>query len=115
MPAYARKLLFVCSRNRIRSLTAEKLYAGFPGYEVRSAGTQPDARIKVTAGLLGWADLIFFMEKSHLNRVRQKFPDALDGKDCVVLGIPDEFTFMEPALLDELSARLAEHVEVPSL
>lgn len=110
---YARKLLFICSRNQVRSVTAEKMYQGFPGYEVRSAGTQPGARIKVTAGLLGWADIIFMMEKSHLNRVRQKFPEALEGKQVVVLGVPDEFDCMEPALIDELAARLSEHVEVP--
>jgi hypothetical protein len=44
------KLLFICSRNRIRSLTAEKLMEGVPGYDARSAGTQPSARIPVTAG-----------------------------------------------------------------
>jgi len=79
----ASKLLVICSRNRFRSLTAEKIYEGLPGYEVRSAGTQPNARIKVTEGLLGWADEIFVMEKSHLIRLRQKFPEALAGSaDC---------------------------------
>ena len=48
-----RKLLFVCSRNKLRSLTAEKLFAGFPAYQVRSAGTQPEARIVITAGHIG--------------------------------------------------------------
>ena len=38
------KLLFICSRNRKRSLTAEQIFSGIPGYQVRSAGTQPDAR-----------------------------------------------------------------------
>jgi predicted protein tyrosine phosphatase len=32
--AAIKKLLFVCSRNRIRSLTAEKLFEGFPLYQV---------------------------------------------------------------------------------
>lgn len=50
------KLLFVCSQNRIRSLTAEKLLAHDQRYEVRSAGTEPDARIRVTAGHIGWKD-----------------------------------------------------------
>ena len=38
--AFATKLLFICSRNRMRSLTAEKIFSGIPGYKVRSAGTQ---------------------------------------------------------------------------
>ncbi len=34
-------------------------------YQVRSVGTQPEARIVVTEGHIGWADEIFVMEKSH--------------------------------------------------
>jgi GR25 family glycosyltransferase involved in LPS biosynthesis len=39
-----KKLLFICSENRMRSLTAEKMYAGFPGYAVRSANSKESAR-----------------------------------------------------------------------
>jgi predicted protein tyrosine phosphatase len=108
------KLLFVCSRNRRRSLTAEKLYEGFPAYRVRSVGTQPEARIVITEGHIGWADVIFVMEKSHLNRIRRKFPEALEGKRVITLGIPDEYEFMEPALLDELRGKLGPYVLVPA-
>lgn len=62
---HATKLLFICSRNRIRSLTAEKLMNGVPGYRAASAGTQPVARVVVTHGLIRWADIIFCMEKAH--------------------------------------------------
>ena len=107
------KLLFVCSRNKRRSLTAEKLFEGFSLYQVRSAGTQPGARIVVTEGHLGWADLIFCMEKSHLNRLRWKFPEALQGKRVICLHIPDEFEFMQTELIDDLSAKLAPYVTLP--
>lgn len=107
------KLLFVCSRNRIRSLAAEKLMEGVAGYEVRSAGTQPGARIVITEGHIRWADRIFCMEKSHLDRIRLKFPEALQGKRVICLHIPDEYECMEPALLDELWANLAWHVTLP--
>ena len=107
------KLLFVCSQNRFRSLTAERMYDGFPGYQVRSVGTQPDARIVVTAGHLGWADIVSCMEKSHLNRLRRKFPDALIGKRVICLHIPDDFEFMEPSLVEELRGKLAPYVAVP--
>lgn len=107
------KLLFVCSRNRSRSLTAEKLFENSPHYQVRSVGTQPDARIVVTEGHLGWADTIFCMEKSHLNRLRRKFPEALQGKRIVCLHIPDDYEFMHPDLLDELRAKLGQHVTLP--
>jgi predicted protein tyrosine phosphatase len=107
------KMLFVCSRNRRRSLTAEKIMARLPGYDVRSAGTQPQARIVVTEGMIGWADVIFVMEKSHLNHLRLKFPEAMAGKEVVTLLIPDDFEFMQPELMDELRGRLGEWVAWP--
>jgi predicted protein tyrosine phosphatase len=60
------KLLFICSRNQIRSLTAETMYQGFPECAVKSAGTEPGARIRVNEGHIGWADIIFVMEKRHV-------------------------------------------------
>lgn len=104
------KLLFVCSRNRIRSLTAEKIFDGVSGLQARSAGTQPNARIVVSQGHIGWADLIFVMEKSHLTRLRRKFGEALDGKKIVTLHIPDDYQFMQPELIDELSVKVAPHI-----
>lgn len=109
------KLLFVCSRNRLRSLTAERIFSGIPGLQVRSAGTQPEARIVVTAGHVGWADVIFLMEKSHLHRLRQKFPEALEGKQTVTLLIPDDYEFMQPELIDELYAKVSPYVPLPDL
>ncbi len=108
------KLLFVCSRNKLRSLTAEKLFEGSQQYQVRSAGTQPGARIVVTEGHLRWADVVFCMEKSHVARLRQKFPEALDGKRVVCLRIPDDYEFMQPELIEELQAALAPHVTLPA-
>lgn len=107
------KLLFVCSRNKRRSLTAEKFFEGFPAYQVRSVGTQPEARIVITEGHVGWADIIFFMEKSHLERARQRFPQALHGKRLVTLQIPDDYEFMQPELIEELRGKLGPHVLLP--
>ena len=108
-----KKLLFVCSQNKLRSLTAEKLFEGFSAYQVRSVGTQPDARIVITEGHIGWADLIFVMERSHLNRIRRKFPEALLGKRVITLHIPDEYDFMQPELLDELRGKLGPYILLP--
>ena len=107
------KLLFVCSQNKLRSLTAEKLFEGIPGYQVRSVGTQPDARIVITEGHIGWADLVFVMEKSHLDRIRRKFPQALQGKRVVALHIRDDYEFMQPELIDELRSKLGPYVTFP--
>ena len=111
--APVQKLLFVCSQNKLRSLTAERLFEGFPPYQVRSVGTQPGARIVVTEGHIGWADLIFCMEKSHLNRLRRKFAEAMEGKRVITLHIPDDYEFMQPDLIDEFRAKLAPYVMLP--
>jgi predicted protein tyrosine phosphatase len=106
------KLLFVCSRNQWRSPTAEALFKDHPHYEARSAGTENNARIKLTAGHVGWADLIFCMEKKHAARVEEKFTTELGEKPVIVLRIPDDYGFMDPALVDLLRSELAGHVEI---
>ena len=105
------KLLFVCSRNHWRSPTAEALFKDHPRYEARSAGTENGARIKLTAGHVGWADLIFCMEKSHAARVEERFAGELGDKPLIVLRIPDDFEFMDPALIDLLQTELSDHLE----
>ena len=112
-PARPTKLLFVCSQNRIRSLTAERMFDWVPQYQARSAGTNENARVKVTAGLLGWADKIFVMQKSHHSLLRMKFSEALEGKDVVALNVPDDYCFMQPELIDELRAKLSQHLDMP--
>lgn len=108
------KLLFICSRNKWRSLTAEKIFQGVNGYEVRSAGTEDKARIKVTSGHIGWADYIFVMEKKHLRRLRERFSDILLYKKVICLHIPDEYQFMDQELIDILISTVSEHILIPA-
>ena len=103
------KILFVCSRNRRRSLTAETIFKGEPAWDVRSAGTEESARIKVTAGHLGWADVIVVMEKRHKERLRQKYPEELAAKPCVCLFISDDYEFMDSNLIELLREKMREH------
>ncbi|WP_046226943.1 low molecular weight protein tyrosine phosphatase family protein [Paenibacillus dauci] len=107
------KILFICSRNKWRSLTAEKVFDGYNGYEVRSAGTEDSARIKVTEGHIGWSDLIFVMEKKHSRRLKMKFSDRLADKTLVCLDIQDDYGFMDEELIEILKARVSEYIEVP--
>src|SRR3954469_12250699 len=106
------KLLFVCSRNQWRSPTAEALFKDHPRYEARSAGTETNARIKLTAGHVGWADLIFCMEKNHAARVQERFADELRDKPLITLRIPDDYQFMDPALIDLLQTELGNYLEL---
>ena len=106
------KLLFICSRNKWRSLTAEKIFHGVNGYDVRSAGTEPTARIKVTDGHIGWADIIFVMEKKHSRRLSNKFWELLNDKKIICLDIPDDYKFMDEELIELLKCRVSEHIEI---
>jgi len=106
-------LLFICSRNKWRSLTAEKLYRNFPGYSAKSAGTEPGSRQRITEGLLGWADLIFVMERKHRDYLRAKFSEAIAGKRVICLRIPDDYAYNDPELIDLLKANLSPYISVP--
>ncbi len=106
------KLLFVCARNRWRSPTAEALFKNHPRYDARSAGTEPGARIKVTGCHVGWADVIFCMERKHADRLREKFGHELADKKLVTLRIPDDYAFMQPELVELLRTELPAHVDL---
>lgn len=103
-------ILFVCSQNKRRSLTAEKLFDGINGHCVRSAGTEKNSRIKVTPGVIGWADLIFCFEKKHLRRLREKYSEEVSGKQIVTLNIPDDFGYMDEELQDILHSYVDEYI-----
>lgn len=97
-------LLFLCSQNKRRSLTAEKIFDGYNGHTARSAGTESNSRIKVTPGLLGWADIIFCMEKKHVRRIKSKYPDMLSDKKLICLNISDDYEFMDEELQELLKS-----------
>lgn len=98
-PKGAPKLLFVCSRNRRRSLTAELAFEGDPRFMVRSAGTEPSSRIRVTPGHVAWADVVFVMERKHADFLQERFPGETSGRRVINLRIPDEFEHGDPALI----------------
>ena len=93
-------ILFICSRNKWRSATAETIYKGNTLHHFRSAGTEPSAVNKVSAKHLNWADLIFAMEKKHKQRLTERYPEETRSKQIVVLDIPDEYQYMDQELVD---------------
>lgn len=103
-------LLFLCSQNKRRSLTAEKIFDGYNGHRARSAGTEQNARIKVTPGLLGWADIIFCMEKKHVRRIKEKYSDIVADKKVICLNISDEYEFMDRELQELLKSSVEEEL-----
>lgn len=103
-------LLFVCSRNRLRSPTAEAVFSEIEGVEAASAGTSPDAEQPVDPEQLQWADLILVMEARHKRILARSFGRWLNGKRIVVLDIPDEFEFMQPELVHLLETRVRQYL-----
>lgn len=97
-------ILFVCSRNKWRSPTGETIFNKVVGIKARSAGTEAAAMVRVNEKLINWADLICVMEQHHKKRLRQDFPKALQGKDLLVLDIPDEYQYMDEELITMIRA-----------
>jgi predicted protein tyrosine phosphatase len=86
-------LLFICSRNRLRSPTAEAVFSSYPDIKCSSAGIATDV-----------------MERNHERKLKKKFGSALQGKRVICLGIPDEYDYMDPALVAELEARVPSFI-----
>ncbi|AMJ55639.1 MULTISPECIES: phosphotyrosine protein phosphatase [Stenotrophomonas] len=93
------RLLFVCSRNQLRSPTAEVMWSKRNGFEARSAGTSPHARRTISPADIRWADVVLVMETKHRDRLRATFARLLEHKRVHCLDIPDDYRFMEPALV----------------
>ncbi len=104
------RMLFICSRNRLRSPTAEQVFSGWPGVETDSAGLAPDADCPVSLDQVEWADIIFVMEKAHRSKLKQRFRQQLGGKKLVCLDIPDNYQFMQPELVVLLEKRVGPHL-----
>ena len=105
-------ILFICSRNQWRSPTAEKVWSRHPGLAVRSAGTSSKARRTVSAKDIQWADTIFAMEQKHKNRLKADFPRLMSHKTIHVLDIPDEYSFMDPELMEILKYSVTDYLDV---
>lgn len=100
------RVLFICAKNRLRSPTAEQVFANWPGVETASAGVNRDADNPVSPELLEWAELILVMESRHRRKLAEKFRRQLGNKRIHSLNIPDDYVFMEPALVQILQQRV---------
>ena len=104
-----KNVLFVCSQNRLRSPTAEQVFASRTDMEVASAGTNHDAETPLSTDLVEWADVIVVMEKTHRNKLQKRFRAALKHARVICLDIPDEYEFMQPELVRLLEVKLARY------
>lgn len=104
------KILFVCSQNKLRSPTAELIFSEYNGIETMSAGTDTRSVNPLSSELIEWADIVIVMENYHRNKVYKKFKQYFKNKRLIVLNIPDEFEYMEPALINILKTRVNRYI-----
>ncbi len=101
------KILFVCSRNKRRSRTAEKIFKNHKLFYAKSAGFSEKSPVRITEQLILWADLILLMEYEHSKRLRHLF-NKIDLPKIEVLNIKDNYEFMD----EKLVAILIEKVNI---
>ncbi|GLQ29595.1 low molecular weight protein tyrosine phosphatase family protein [Litoribrevibacter albus] len=104
------KILFLCSKNKLRSPTAEAIFCNVEGWEVTSAGISNDAEVPVSLEDIEWADYIFVMENAHKKKLANKFGRALNKQVVISLGIPDDYDYMDEELIRILKSKVPDLV-----
>ena len=60
--------------------------------------------------LIKWAEVVLVIESAHRNKLLKKFKQHVNGQRIVVLGIPDEYEFMEPSLVRVVEAKVSPYL-----
>jgi predicted protein tyrosine phosphatase len=113
-PGTSRKVLFVCTANKLRSPTAEAIFKSRLDLMVKSAGTSRTSPSMLTREHIEWADLIFVMEEEHRKFIRRKFYNLARTKHLHCLEIEDVYEFMDPNLIQVLTDRLNRFIGAPN-
>ena len=104
-------VLFVCSKNKWRSRTAETIFKNKNGLNIKSAGTEQSARIRLTWKMVEWAEVIFVMENKHKKRIFRDFKNSIDQQEIIVLDIPDNYPYMDEELIELLTQSVNFYLE----
>ena len=99
-----KRVLFVCTCARARSVTAEAMFNGLWGVEAKSACTSKNYPNYVTRELIEWAEVIFVMEEKHKQCLIEI--DGSSANKILVLDIPDIFGKNQPELRQLLLDRI---------
>ncbi len=103
-----KRALFICTQNRLRSPTAEQVFAAWPDVESDSAGLGNEASVPLSPEQIEWATIIFVMEKAHRRRLANRFKRYLNGKRVICLDIPDNYDYMQPELVAILESKVGK-------
>ncbi|WP_415912774.1 phosphotyrosine protein phosphatase [Neptuniibacter sp. QD37_11] len=105
------KILFVCTANIQRSLTAEhRCREWFPEHEYRSAGVSKkecgrNGTTLCSELMLKWADVVMVFESMHEARILEHTGSKHQHK-IINLGIPDIYQYDQPELHHILRAKI---------
>ena len=103
-------VLFICSANKLRSPTAEHVFADWPQIETDSAGLDARADMRLSSEQLEWADIIFVMENAHRRQLSKNYKKHLKRQRIIVLGIPDNYKYMDAELVRLLKVKVEPHL-----
>jgi len=109
-----KKVLFICTQNKVRSLTAEHLYRARPDLEVKSCGTATFAKNQLTKEILNWADAVFTFDKSQMEVIERNFAKEVADKPVICLGLADVYTYKSDALVVKLTAKVEPYLGRPN-
>ena len=109
-PVAHKHVLFVCRLNRHRSATAERIFCKRKDLDVRSAGTDPDAMVRVNTRMLDWAHVIFAMDGFQVEALKHMFPEHPALERVICLDIEDVYVFLEPKLVKMLQERVPQYL-----
>ena len=105
-----KKVLFICSQNKLRSPTAEHIFADYVSLEVDSAGLNRGSYIELCTEQVEWADIIFVMEQRHREKLLKNFRSHINGQRVICLDIPDDYAFMDPGLIKILNVKVKPYL-----
>ena len=104
------RALFICQFNQRRSATAERIFAKDSTLDVLSAGTSPEAAVRVNERMLDWADIVFVMDDAQIRALQHSFPSHPAVSRLVCLEIADQYHFLDDQLVSLLRERTLPHL-----
>ena len=108
------RVLFICTQNKVRSLTAEHLYRERPDLDVRSCGTAAFAKNQLTEEIMKWADMVFIFDQSQADVIENRFGKDALGKEIVSLGLEDIYQYKSENLVLKLTAKIEPYLGRPN-
>ena len=108
------RVLFVCTQNKVRSLTAEHLYRERQDLEVRSCGTAAFAKNQLTEEVMKWADMVFIFDELQAEVIEKKFGKDAFEKEIISLGLADVYQYKSESLVLKLTAKIEPYLGRPN-